>query len=132
MLEMLARAAWADGIRVFEAWVHRDDAPLLNMLIDSGFSTTRRLDDGYCRVTLSLTRTPQYEDRAAERSATAATASMKAFFEPKTVAVIGASRGRGKIGAEIPTTSSRMATSAGCLPSIRRRPASTAFPHSNA
>lgn len=101
MLEILARAAWADGIRVFDARVHRDDQPLMNMLTASGFAIERTLDAGFYRVTLSLAHTPVYQDRAAERSEAAATASMKSFFEPKTVAVIGASHERGKIGAEV-------------------------------
>jgi L-amino acid N-acyltransferase YncA len=101
MLEILARAAWADGIRVFDAWVRRDDGPTLNMLLASGFETERTFEAGFCRVTLSLAHTPAYQDRAAERSEAAATASMRSFFEPKTVAVIGASHERGKIGAEV-------------------------------
>jgi acetyl coenzyme A synthetase (ADP forming)-like protein len=101
MLEMLALAAWAQGIRTFDAWVRRDDDALLRMLVDSGFAAERRLEDGFIRVSLSLAHTPAYQDRAAERSETAATASMKSFFEPRTVAIVGASRERGKIGAEI-------------------------------
>ena len=73
----------------------------MEVFIDSGFTTERRLDDGVFHVILSLAHTREYLERAAERSETAATASMKAFFEPQTVAVIGASRERGKIGAEI-------------------------------
>jgi len=40
-------------------------------------------------------------DTAAARSHAAATASMKTFFKPRTVAVIGANRARGTIGSEI-------------------------------
>ena len=101
MLELLARAAWLEDIRTFDAWVRRDNDAVLRMFLDSGYSAAQRLEDGYCRVTLSLAHTQAYEDRAAARSETAATASMKSFFEPRTVAIVGASRDRGKIGSEI-------------------------------
>lgn len=52
-------------------------------------------------VTLSLARTPAFEATAALRAQHAATASMKVFFEPKVVAIVGANRTRGKISAEI-------------------------------
>ena len=46
--------------------------------------------------------TPAFEERAAVRSSSAAAAaSMKKLFEPRSVAVVGASRHRGKIGFEI-------------------------------
>jgi acetyl coenzyme A synthetase (ADP forming)-like protein len=101
MLEMIAQMAWAEGVRTFDAWVRRDDEALLRMLSDSGFTAERRLEDDSIRVVLSLAHTPAYQDRAAERSEAAATASMRAFFEPRTVAVVGANRERGKIGSEI-------------------------------
>ena len=101
MLELLARIAWTRNISTFDAWVRRDNDPVLRMLMDSGFTAERRLHDGVCQVSLSLTHTPDYRERAAERSELAATASMRSFFEPHTVAIVGASRERGKIGAEI-------------------------------
>jgi acetate---CoA ligase (ADP-forming) len=101
MLEMIARAAWMEDIRSFDAWVRRDNDPVMRMFLDSGYTTERQLEEGFCRVTLSLAHTQAYQDRAAERSETAATASMKSFFEPRTVAVVGAGRERGKIGSEL-------------------------------
>jgi acetyl coenzyme A synthetase (ADP forming)-like protein len=101
MLESLARVAWSSDIRYFDAWVRRDNDPVLHMLMDSGFSAERSLQDGVCHVSLSLAHTADYRERAADRSEQAAAASMRAFFEPRTVAIVGASRERGKIGAEI-------------------------------
>jgi acetate---CoA ligase (ADP-forming) len=92
MLEVLARIAWTDGIRTFDAWVRRDNDPVMGMFVDSGFETERQLTGGLCHVVLSLAHTAGYRERAAERSEEAATASMKAFFEPRTVAVVGAGR----------------------------------------
>lgn len=101
LLEMLARVAWTDDIRTFDAWVRGDNEPVMRMFLDSGYSTEQQLEHGYCRVTLSLAHTQAYQERAAERSEIAATASMKSFFEPRTVAIVGAGRERGKIGSEI-------------------------------
>lgn len=101
LLEMLARAAWTEDIRTFDAWVRRDNDPVMRMFLDSGYTTEHRLEQGFCRVTLSLAHTQEYQERAAERSETAATASMKSFFQPRTVAIVGAGRERGKIGSEI-------------------------------
>jgi acetyl coenzyme A synthetase (ADP forming)-like protein len=101
MLEVLAGIARDHGIRTFDASVLPDNDRMLRVFLDSGFEVDQRLDGGVVSVTLSLQPTPRYESRAAERSQAAATASMKAFFEPRTVAVIGANRERGKIGSEI-------------------------------
>jgi hypothetical protein len=68
---------------------------------DSGFEVTSELDGGVSHVLLSLSLTERFTERAAARSRAAATASMKAFFEPKVVAIVGANRERGKIGSEI-------------------------------
>jgi acetyl coenzyme A synthetase (ADP forming)-like protein len=74
---------------------------MMQVFLDSGFEADRQLEGGVFTVSLSLDPTTRYEARAAERSQSAATASMKGFFEPNGVAVIGANRERGKIGSEI-------------------------------
>ncbi len=101
MLEMLARIAWDRGIRTFDADVRRNDDALMRMFVGSGFEIEQRTDAATCQVTLSLEHTQDYADRAAARSEAAATASVKAFLEPRSVAVVGASPTRGKIGAEV-------------------------------
>ena len=101
MLEVLAGIARDHRIATFDAYVLQDNRQMLQVFLDSGFETERRLEGGMFRVVLSLARTPLSDARAAERSRSAATASMKGFFEPRAVAVIGANRERGKIGSEI-------------------------------
>ena len=78
-----------------------DNDHMLRVFLDSGFEVTRRLDGGMYHVALSLEPTALYEARSAIRSQAAATASMKSFFEPRSVVVVGANRARGKIGAEV-------------------------------
>ena len=74
---------------------------MFDVFRDSGFEVTSEFERGVGHVVLSLSLTERFEDLAAARSRAAATASMKAFFEPRVVAVVGANRERGKIGSEI-------------------------------
>ena len=101
MLEMLADVARDHNIRTFDAYVLAENQGMMQVFLDSGFEIHRRLEGGVFHVVLSLERTAAFETKAAERSRSAAGASMKSFFEPRGVAVIGANRQRGKIGSEI-------------------------------
>ncbi len=74
---------------------------MLEVFRNSGFGVETTVARGVCHVTLSLSVTEAFADKAAARSRTAATASMKAFFEPRVGRVVGANRERGKIGSEI-------------------------------
>jgi acetyl coenzyme A synthetase (ADP forming)-like protein len=101
LLEHLARIARELGLTSFQAYVLPGNHRMLEVFRDSGFEVTSTIQDGVVRLLISLVVTPRYEDQAAARSRAAATASMKAFFEPRVVAVVGANRQRGKIGSEI-------------------------------
>ncbi|HSL24551.1 MAG TPA: GNAT family N-acetyltransferase [Vicinamibacterales bacterium] len=101
MLERLADIARARGVRTFNAYVLGENRRMMEVFLDSGYAVQRHVDGGVYHVVLSLEQTAEYEQRAAERSQSAAVASMKAFFEPRGVAVVGANRARGKIGAEV-------------------------------
>jgi acetate---CoA ligase (ADP-forming) len=102
LLERLAEVARARGISTFEAEVLSHNRRMLDVFRECGFQTTQhRVEGGVDRIVLNLEATPAYERRAADRSEKAAYASMKLLFEPEVVAVVGAGRERGKIGAEI-------------------------------
>jgi len=101
MLETLAGIARDHEIRTFDAYVLFDNRQMMRVFLDCGFEIARRLEAGVIHVTLSLAPNAQYQARAAERSQAAATASMRSFFEPKSVVVVGANRERGKIGSEV-------------------------------
>jgi acetate---CoA ligase (ADP-forming) len=101
MLETLAAIARDHQIRIFDAYVLHDNDRMTRVFLDSGFQVERRLEGGVFHVVLRLEPTAVYEAKAADRSQRAATASMKSFFEPNTVVVVGANRERGKIGSEI-------------------------------
>jgi acetyl coenzyme A synthetase (ADP forming)-like protein len=103
MLEELATIARGAGVVTFEAEVLATNDQMLRVFEDSGFSVHEETAAGTTRVRLSLEDTPTRAERAAARGEVAATASMRTFFEPTSVAVVGANRERGHIGAEILT-----------------------------
>ena len=101
LLERLADAARRQQIRAFDAYVLADNRAMLDVFTDSGFDVHQTLGGGTVRVGLSLEPTEAFAERSAARARVAASASLRPFFEPRAVAVIGASRSRGKIGSEI-------------------------------
>ncbi|HLG17375.1 MAG TPA: bifunctional GNAT family N-acetyltransferase/acetate--CoA ligase family protein [Blastocatellia bacterium] len=101
MLERLAEIARDHEINTFEAYVLGDNRKMMDVFLTSGFEVDRRLEGGLFIVTFPIIPTPVSEEKAAARHQAAASASVRVFFEPKSIAVIGAGRGRGAIGAEI-------------------------------
>src|SRR5262245_32514952 len=101
LLERLADLAREQGITTFTAEVLGDNRRMLEVFRESGFEVATTIAQGVCHVTLSLSMTDAFANKAAVRSQTAAVASTRPFFEPNAVAVIGANRERGKIGSEI-------------------------------
>jgi acetyl coenzyme A synthetase (ADP forming)-like protein len=101
MLECLADLARKAGVRTFDAYVLGDNRRMMDVFRESGFAVRREMDHGVFHVSLELEHTPLFAEKAAERSQLAAAASMRHFFEPAVVAIIGANRTRGRIGSEI-------------------------------
>ena len=101
LLEQLAARAGAVGIESFVAEVLPGNRDMLGVFEAVGFELTRELQGGELEVRFPIAPTARYETRVAERDHTAVTASLRPFFEPRTVAVIGASRRRGSIGGEL-------------------------------
>ena len=101
LLERLAEIARQRGLTEFVADVHPANRRMLDVFGHCGFEISHRAEPGSVRIVISLEVTPAFEERAAERSARAATASMKRLFEPGSGAVVGASRRRGRVGSEI-------------------------------
>ncbi len=101
MLERLAEIAREHNVTTFDAYVLGDNRKMMDVFIKTGFEVQRRMDGGVFYVTFPIAPTPTFEERAAQRRQAAATASMKVFFEPKSIAVVGVGRKRGSIGAEI-------------------------------
>jgi len=98
LLEQLAERAAAHGIEAFIAEVLPENQVMLSVFENIGFVPTRTLDGGVVEVKFPLEATESYQARVDERDHVAVTASLRPFFEPKTMAVVGASARPGSIG----------------------------------
>ena len=101
LLGQLAEVAAANGIQVFEAEVVAANHAMLNVFRASGFPIEVDATAGQLHVTFPTSFTADAIARFEQRETTAAVNALKLFFNPRAVAVIGASRQRGTIGGEI-------------------------------
>jgi acetyl coenzyme A synthetase (ADP forming)-like protein len=101
LLEQLAERAAAQGIERFVAEVLPDNRAMLGVFQDAGFEVTRELHAGELEVQFPIAPTERYRSRVDERDHLSVMVSLRPFFEPASVAVIGASRRRGSIGGEL-------------------------------
>jgi acetyl coenzyme A synthetase (ADP forming)-like protein len=101
LLERLAERAAEAGIERFVAEVLADNSTMLAVFRDAGFEVTRSLAGGEVEVQFPIAATEMFRARVEDRDHVAVAASLRPFFAPNSVAVIGASRRRGSIGGEL-------------------------------
>ena len=101
LLERLAARAASVGIERFVAEVLSDNRSMLGVFERAGFELTRELAGGVVEVQFPIALTERFELSVEERDHTAVVASLRSFFEPTSVAVVGASPRRGTIGGEL-------------------------------
>ncbi|HKC21462.1 MAG TPA: GNAT family N-acetyltransferase, partial [Gaiellaceae bacterium] len=101
LLEQLAAAASAVDIEEFVAEVMLDNNAMLRVFADAGFDTRRETVSGTAEVRLGLAHTETLRARVDERDHVGVVSSLRPFFVPRTVAVIGASPRGGSIGGEL-------------------------------
>jgi len=101
LLGQLAEVAAANGIKVFEAEVVASNHKMLRVFRSSGFPIEVNAHAGQLQVVFPTSFTPAARQQFERRESLAAVNALKLFFEPRAVAVIGASRHRGTIGGEI-------------------------------
>jgi acetyl coenzyme A synthetase (ADP forming)-like protein len=101
LLGQLADIAAGNGIETFEAEVAAANHPMLNVFRESGFPIQMNATAGQLHVSFPTSFTKEAFERFERRESTAAVNALKLFFNPRSVAVIGASRRRGSIGGEI-------------------------------
>jgi acetyl coenzyme A synthetase (ADP forming)-like protein len=101
MLERLAEIGRDRGVRAFDAYVLGDNLAMMDVFLQSGFTLTQGLEQGVFHVAFDLEPTAQSETASSRRAQIAAAASLRPFFEPRAIAVVGANTGRGRIGSEI-------------------------------
>jgi len=101
LLEQLAARAREAGISEFVAYVRAANSAALSVFAGSGFELVRELEQGEIELRFPLAPGPGLAARIEERDHAAVIASLRPFFEPRGVAVVGASRKRGSIGGEL-------------------------------
>jgi acetyl coenzyme A synthetase (ADP forming)-like protein len=101
MLAHLAAAAGQHGIAMFTAEVMPSNHRMIQVFRDSGFPVDVRVKDGVIEVELPTSLSEEARRRFDEREQLAAIAAVRSFLHPSSVAVIGASRRRKTVGAEI-------------------------------
>jgi len=101
MLERLAALAGLVGIEEFLAEVMPDNGAMFRVFSEAGFQTSRTTESGTAEVRLRLASTETLVSRIDERDHVAVSASLKPFFSPDSVAVIGASPRARSIGGEL-------------------------------
>jgi acetyl coenzyme A synthetase (ADP forming)-like protein len=101
LLEQLAGRAHQVGIERFVAEVMPDNGPMTRVFADAGFDVERELDSGVLEVRFEIGPTEAYLARVDERDHAAVAQSLRPFFVPASVAVVGASPRRGSVGGEL-------------------------------
>jgi acetyl coenzyme A synthetase (ADP forming)-like protein len=101
LLERLAERAAAVGVERFVAEVLAENTAMLGVFRDAGFEVTRSLAGGEVEVQFPIAATETFRAQVEDRDHIAVAASLRPFFAPGSVVVIGASRRRGSIGGEL-------------------------------
>lgn len=101
MLEHLASAARARGIRRFVADTLTDNSKMLGVFRGAGFVERASFEAGVVRVTMELDPVPAYLAKVEERDRRAAVASIERLLRPGAIAVVGASPETGDAGHEV-------------------------------
>jgi acetyl coenzyme A synthetase (ADP forming)-like protein len=101
LLERLALLAVTNGFRRFWALTMGENESMLDVFRNSGFELRTKSSDGYVEIDLSVIPSEASVSRAEMRDRISTTASLRAFFQPRSVAVIGASRNPASIGGRL-------------------------------
>ncbi|MFF3850813.1 GNAT family N-acetyltransferase [Streptomyces sp. NPDC002328] len=101
LLEHIAAAARARGIRVLEADVLADNTRMINVFLGSGYRIESGPPGQIIHFEIAVDPQAQAVARAERREHTAVRRSLRPLLEPRSVAVIGANRDPLTIGHEI-------------------------------
>jgi acyl-CoA synthetase (NDP forming)/RimJ/RimL family protein N-acetyltransferase len=101
MLEQLAALAADAGVRRFLAEVAVENVGMLRVFGDAGFAESFRRSGDEVTVEVELDPSAEYVAAVDLRDHVAVAASLRPFFSPESVAVVGASPRRGSIGGEL-------------------------------
>src|SRR3954468_15354681 len=101
LLEHLAAAGRAHGVRRFVAEVLAENHAMLTVFLDAGFTVTRRPEGGTVHVEMDTIASAAAVAAADEREAQAETRSLQPLLYPRSVAVTGVRRDGSGVGAAV-------------------------------
>jgi acetate---CoA ligase (ADP-forming) len=101
LLGQLAETAHTVGITTFEASVLSENHRMIGVFRESGFKVSTHASAGVIELEFPTSLLPEAIERFVQREQMAAMAALEHVLVPGSVAVIGASRTRGTIGAEL-------------------------------
>ncbi|MFW2382427.1 MAG: GNAT family N-acetyltransferase [Acidimicrobiales bacterium] len=101
MLEYLAQRARSQGITTFTATVLPENYRMLAVFKGAGFDVTSRFEDGAIAVTLGIGDPTAAQGAIDSRDQQSRSRAVERFFEPTSVAVVGAGRKPGSVGHEL-------------------------------
>jgi len=101
LLAHLAAIANEHGVRTFTAQVLPSNYRMIEVFRESGFPIEMRSTPEAIAVEFPTSLSPEALRRFEERDRIAAVAAVRSVLEPRSVAVIGASRRRGTVGGEV-------------------------------
>jgi acetyl coenzyme A synthetase (ADP forming)-like protein len=101
LLERLALIAVMNGFTHFSAVTMGENRAMLDVFRDSGFLVQTKTNDGYVDIDFSVIPTEASVARAEMRDRVSTALSLRPFFHPQSVAVVGASRNPASIGGRI-------------------------------
>jgi acetate---CoA ligase (ADP-forming) len=101
LLAQLAEAAAAEGVRQFTAVVLTSNRKMIGTFRESGFPVEVCTQPGELKVTFPTSLTASGRRLFEERERTAAVAAVAHVLRPRSVAMVGASRRPGSIGAAV-------------------------------
>lgn len=101
MLRRLARFAEASKVREFEMTVGASDYEALDRIKGMGFPVRFKIIPGKIRIVMLTSATQAPLAAFEQHDASATVDTIKHFFRPRSIAVIGASREKGTIGGDL-------------------------------
>jgi acetyl coenzyme A synthetase (ADP forming)-like protein len=101
LLERLAALAGEAGIEHFVAEVLPGNVSMLRVFAGAGLEVRREIAEGNVEIEFPIAATREYVSAVDTRDHVAVVASLRSFFLPRAVAVVGASARRGTIGGEL-------------------------------
>ena len=101
LLEHLAVVARARGIREFDADVLGQNRPMMSVFLRSGLPVRRTNEAGVVHMSFPTDETDDFLRLSEARDSAAAAMSVRRWLRPRSVAIVGASRTPGSIGAAL-------------------------------